>query len=145
MLPRGIYIQNKNVYTLHFRPPDYLSLEARQATMDEYQKRLSCLQKRVAYDVIINNYDFLVGCVDAVRIFPCLVSSRLVEPDFRQFLDGERTDKDKMMALLTELTRRPEGTWFDRFTNALSKFPQYHTVADVLLTGNPKSNCPGVK
>ena len=103
--------------------------------MDEDQKRLSRLQKTVAYDVIINNYDYLVGCVNAVRIFPYLVSSRLVEPDFRQFLDNERTDKEKMMALLQELTRNPEGTWFDRFTNALSKLPHYETVADVLLRG----------
>lgn len=103
--------------------------------MDEDQKRFTRLQKSIAYDVIINNYDFLVGCVNAVRIFPYLVSNKLVEPDFRQFLDNERTDKEKMMALLQELIRSPEGTWFDRFTNALSKLPNYQTVADVLLRG----------
>ena len=46
------------------------------------------------------------------------------------------TDKDKMMALLRVLTKSTEDTWFDRFTNALSKVPQYENVADNLLEGD---------
>ena len=93
------------------------------------------LLKETAHDVIIENYDDLVGHIDAIRIFPKLVSSKLVEPDFRQRLDRKETDKDKMMALLQELTRCTEETWFDRFTNALSKVPRYVKIVDKLMKG----------
>ena len=107
--------------------------------MEEESKPVSSrIQKEAACDVIIKNYSFLVGHVDAIRIFPQLVSSRLVEPDFRQRLDCRQTDRDKMMALLHELIRCTEETWFDGFTNALSKVPQYRNVADTLLAGD----CP---
>ena len=104
----------------------------------EDRAKLVSFQKETAYDVIIKNYNYLVRHVDAIRIFPQLVSSRLVEPDFRQRLDCRQTDRDKMMALLHELIRCTEETWFDRFTNALSKVPQYENVADKLLKGD----CP---
>lgn len=92
-------------------------------------------QKETAYDVLIKNYSYLVGHVKAIRIFPHLVSSKLVEPDFRQRLDCKQTDKEKMMELLDELMQCTEETWFDGFTNALSKVPQYETVAATLLEG----------
>ena len=101
--------------------------------MDENREQLSVLQSRTACDVVIQKYDYLVEHVNAVRIFPHLVASGLVEQDFLQYLDGERTDKDKMMALLREVTKCPQESWFDRFTNALSKVPQYEEVASDLL------------
>ena len=103
----------------------------------------SRIQKETANDVIIRNYDYLVGHVDAIRIFPKLVPSRLVDPDFRQRLERKETDKDRMMALLQELTRCTEETWFDGFTNALSKVPQYVKVANDLLEGDLLRNSPG--
>ena len=103
--------------------------------MEEEQERVSHLQRGVANDVIIQNYDYIVGCVKAILIFPYLVSSRVVLQDFHQYLDGERTDKDKMMALLRELTRSPEETWFKEFIGALSKIPQYKPIVDHLLKG----------
>ena len=93
------------------------------------------IQKETAHDVIIENYDDLVGQVDAIRIFPQLVSSRLVEPDFLERLERKETSKVKTMALLHELTRCTEETWFDGFTNALSKVPQYVKIADKLMKG----------
>lgn len=103
--------------------------------MEEECEMVSRLQRGVANDVIIKNYHYIVGCVNAILIFPYLVSSRMVQHDFRQYLDGERTDKDKMMALLRELTRSPQETWFKEFIGALSRFPQYETVVDHLLKG----------
>ena len=41
-----------------------------------------------------------------------------------------------MMALLQALTRCTEETWFDSFTNALSRVPQYENVAGALLEGD---------
>ena len=107
--------------------------------MDKERERLSRLQKGAANEVILNNYDYLVDCVNPIYIFPYLVPTRLVDQDFRQYLDHERTDKDKMMALLRRLTRSPEGAWFDGFTNALSKVPQYQIVAERLMEGNELS------
>ena len=106
--------------------------------MDKERERLSRLglQKGAANEVILNNYDYLVEHVNPIHIFPYLVPSRLVDQDFRQYLDHERTDKDKMMALLRRLTRSPEGAWFDGFTNALSRIPQYEIVAERLMEGN---------
>ena len=104
--------------------------------MDKERERLSRLQKGAANEVILNNYDYLVDCVNPIHIFPYLVPTRLVDQDFRQCLDHERTDKDKMMALLRRLTRSPERAWFDGFTNALSKVPQYQIVAERLMEGN---------
>ena len=104
--------------------------------MEEEQERVSHLQRGVANDVIIQNYDYIVGCVNAILIFPYLVSSRVVAQDFRQYLDGERTDKDKMMALLRELNRSPQETCFKEFIGALSKIPQYKTIVDHLLKGD---------
>ena len=95
----------------------------------------SQLQSETARDVIINNYEYLVRHVDAIRIFPDLVSSGLVHQDFLQRLERKVTDNDKMMALLQQLTKSTEGTWFDIFVNALSKVPQYEIVADKLLEG----------
>ena len=94
------------------------------------------IQKETAYKIVIKNYAYLVGHIDAIRIFPHLVTSRLVEQDFRQRLDCKQTDKAKMMALLLELTRSTEKTWFDGFTNALSKVPQYEKVANSLMKGD---------
>ena len=65
--------------------------------MDEEQERISRLQQGAANDVIILNYDYIVGCVNAILIFPYLISSRVVQQEFRQYLDGERTDKGKMI------------------------------------------------
>ena len=93
------------------------------AAMEE-EKRVSRLQKKTAYDVVIRNYEYLVRHVDAIRILPHLVVSKLVEPNFSQYLSHERTDKDKMMALLRELLRSPMEGWFRDFSGALSKFPQ---------------------
>ena len=56
-------------------------------------------------------------------------------------LDGERTDKGKMMALLLELTRSPEETWFKEFIGALSKIPHYKTVVDHLLKSKMPIAC----
>ena len=103
--------------------------------MEEEPKWVLTLQGSVANDVIIKNYHYIVGCVNAILIFPYLVSSRVVQQDFRQYLDGEQTDKDKMMALLRELTRCPLETWFQEFIGALSKILQYKTVVEHLLTG----------
>ena len=97
------------------------------------RRRLLALPNNTACDVVKRQYDYLVGHVSAMRIFPYLVSSGLVDQDFRQYLEGERTDRDKMMALLQELTRSPTETWFDRFTNALSKVSQYEVIAGELL------------
>ena len=110
--------------------------------MEEEKRRLSRLQRIVANDVVIQRYDFLVGCVDAIRIFPYLVASRVVQQEYRQYLDGERTDKDKMMALLRELTRSPLENWFNEFIGALSQISQYHAVAEILVEG---SQLKGVK
>ena len=105
--------------------------------MASHERQVSfCVQEEAAYDVIIKNYSYLVGHVKAIRIFPQLVSNRLVEPDFRQYLECKQTDKEKMMELLDQLTKCTEETWFDGFTNALSKVPQYETVADTLLRGD---------
>ena len=101
--------------------------------MDKDREELSLLQNRTACDVVVQKYDYLVEHVNAVRIFPHLVSSGLVDQDFLQYLNGERTDKDKMMALLREVTKCPKESWFDRFTNALSKVPQYEVIASGLL------------
>ena len=103
--------------------------------MEEDQEIVTRLQRDTANDVIIQNYDYLVGCVNAVAIFPYLVSSGLVDQDFRQRLDGERTEKDKMMALLRELTRSPLECWFKEFIGALSKISQYKIVSENLQKG----------
>ena len=103
--------------------------------MEEESTIVARLQKKTAYDVVIQRYDYLVKHVDAIGILPYLVSSKLVEPDFGQFLEGERTDKGKMMALLGKLIRNPMEGWFTEFIGALSKFPQYKTVVDCLLEG----------
>ena len=103
--------------------------------MEEESRLLSRLQNRTAVDVITQRYDYLVRHVNAIRILPHLVSSRLVEPYFSEYLDHERTDKGKMMALLQELLRSPMEGWFKEFVSALSRFPQYQTVVDTLLAG----------
>ena len=105
--------------------------------MEEKSKLVSSrIQKDTAYKVIIKNYTYLVEHVDAIRIFPHLVTSKLVEQDFRQRLEHKVTEKEKMMALLQALTRCTEETWFDSFTNALSRVPQYEKVAGALLEGD---------
>ena len=86
-------------------------------------------------NVILQNYSYLVGCVNAVLIFPYLVQSGLVNQDFRQYLEAERTDKDRMMTLLRELTKSPMDSWFKDFIGALSKISQYNPVVDNLLKG----------
>ena len=103
--------------------------------MEEEHEWVLSLQRSVSNDVIIKNYHYIVGCVNAILIFPYMVSSRVVQQDFRQYLDGERTDKDKMVALLRELTRCPLETWFQEFIGALSKILQYETVVEHLLKG----------
>ena len=103
--------------------------------MEEELKRVSRLQKKAGHDVVIQRYDYLVKHVKAIHILPHLVSSRLVEPDFHQYLDGERTERNKMMVLLRELLSSPMEDWFRDFIGALSKYPPYQTVVDVLLTG----------
>ena len=108
--------------------------------MADEAKLVSRLQKKTAHDVVIRRYDYLVRHIDAIRILPYLVSSELVEPDFSQYLERERTDKDKMMALLRELLRSPMEGWFRDFIGALSKFPQYQVVWDTLLTGNRETH-----
>jgi len=105
--------------------------------MEEKSKLVSSrIQKETAYKVIIKNYAYLVGHIDAICIFPQLVASKLVEHDFRQRLEHKETDTEKMMALLQALTRCTEETWFDGFTNALSRVPQYEVVAGTLLEGD---------
>ena len=104
--------------------------------MEEESKLVSRLQKEAARCVVIKQHGHLVGHVNAVRIFPHLVSSQVFEPDFRQELDYERTDKDKMMLLLRELLRNPMEGWFKEFVGALSKFPQYQSIVDSLLEGS---------
>ena len=37
------------------------------------------------------------------------------------------------MALLLELTRNPEETWFKEFIGALSKIPHYSTMVNHIL------------
>ena len=106
------------------------------AIMEEESKLVSRLQKEVARCVVIKQHSHLVGHVNAIRIFPHLVSSQVFEPDFRQELDYERTDKDKMMLLLRELIRNPMEGWFKEFVGALSKFPHYQSVVDSLLEGS---------
>ena len=96
----------------------------------------SRILKETADEVFINNYPYLVEHLDAIRLFPHLVASRLVEQDFWQRLERKETEKEKMMALLQALTRCTEETWFDSFTNALSKVPQYEKVAGTLLEGD---------
>ena len=104
-------------------------------TMEEELKLVSRLQKKAAYDVVIQRYEYLVKHVKTIHILPHLVSTKLVEPDFHQYLDGERTERDKMMVLLRELLSSPKESWFRDFIAALSKYPPYQTVVDVLLTG----------
>ena len=101
----------------------------------EELKLVSHLHKKAAHDVVIQRYDYLVKHVKTIHILPHLVSSKLFEPDFHQYLDGERTERDKMMALLRELLSSPMEDWFKYFIHALSEFPPYKTVVDVLLTG----------
>ena len=96
----------------------------------------SRIQKETAYKVIIKNYAYLVEHVDAIRIFPQLVASKLVEQGFLQRLERKETDTEKTMALIQVLTRCTEETWFDSFTNALSRVPQYEKVAGALLEGD---------
>ena len=103
--------------------------------MEEELKLVSRLQKKAAYDVVIQRYEYLVKHVKTIHILPHLVSTELVEPDFHQYLDGERTERDKMMALLRELLSSPKESWFRDFIAALSRYPPYQTVVDVLLTG----------
>lgn len=103
--------------------------------MEEEQETVARLQRDAADDVILQNYSYLVGCVNAILIFPYLVESRMVNQDFRQHLEGERTDKDKMMVLLRELTRSPMDDWFKEFIGALSKISQYKPVVRNLLKG----------
>ena len=107
--------------------------------MEEESKLVSRLQKKTACDVVIQRYDYLVRHVNATRILPHLVASKLVEPDFSEYLDHERTEKDKMMAVLRELLRSPMEGWFKDFIGALSKLPQYKIVVDTLLTGKYSS------
>ena len=103
--------------------------------MEEELKLVSRLQKKAAHDVVIQRYDDLVKHVKTTHILPHLVASKLVEPDFYQYLDGERTERNKMMVLLRELLRSPMESWFRDFIGALSKYPPYQTVVDALLTG----------
>ena len=103
--------------------------------MEEEQQRVARLQRKVADDVVIEKYDFLVKHIDAVRLLPYLVSSKVVQHDFGEYLDGERTVKNKMMALLRELMRSPMDDWFKEFVGALSKVPQYQAVAAELVEG----------
>ena len=121
----------KSKGTFPWEPPS-----AVHRAMEEEQRRVSRLQRSIASDVVIQNYDFLVGCVDAIRIFPYLVRSKVVQQDYRQHLEGERTDKDKMMALLRELTRSPMENWFNEFIGALSQIPQYQAVVGILVEGS---------
>ena len=103
--------------------------------MEEELKLVSRLQKKAAHDVVIHQYDYLVKHVKAIRILPHLVSSKLVEPDFQEYLDGERSERNKMMVVLRELLSSPMESWFRDFIGALSKYSPYQTVVDVLLTG----------
>ena len=103
--------------------------------MEEELKLVSRLQKKAAHDVVIQRYDYLVKHVKAIHMLPHLVSSKLVEPEFQEYLDGERTERNKMMALLRELLSSPMEDWFKYFIHALSKYSPYQTVVDVLLTG----------
>ena len=103
--------------------------------MEEELKLVSCLQKKAAHDVVIQRYEYLVKHVKTIHILPHLVSSNLVEPDFHEYLEGERTERDKMMAMLRELLSSPMENWFRDFIGALSKYPPYQTVVDDLLTG----------
>ena len=107
--------------------------------MEQELKLISRLQKKAKYDIVIQRYDYLVKHVKAIHILPHLVSSKLVEPDFHQYLDGERTERDKMMVLLRELFSSPQSWFRSGFIGALSKYPQYQTIADVLLTGESHS------
>ena len=111
--------------------------------MEEEAKFVSRLQEKTTYDVVIRRYDYLVRHVNAIRILPHLVSSELVEPDFSQYLEHERTDKDKMATLLRELLRIPMEGWFKYFIGALSRFQQYEIVIDTLLAGNGKRHTHG--
>ncbi len=103
--------------------------------MEEELKLISRLQKKAAHDVVIQQYDDLVKHVKAIHILPHLVSSKLVEPDFHQYLDGERTERDKMMVLLRQLLSSPMESWFRDFIGALSKYSSYQTVVDIFLKG----------
>ena len=103
--------------------------------MEEEPKLVSRLQKKAAHDVVIQRYDYLVKHVKTTHILPHLVASKLVEPDFHQYLDGERTERDKMMVLLRELLSSPMEDWFKYFIGALSKYPPYQTVVEDLLMG----------
>ena len=103
--------------------------------MEGDPKLVSRLQNKTACDVVIQRYDYLVRHVNATRILPHLVASKLVEPDFSEYLGHERTEKAKMMAVLRELLRSPMEGWFKDFIGALSKFPQYQIVVDTLLAG----------
>ena len=103
--------------------------------MEEELKLISRIQKKAAYDAVIQRYDDLVKHVKTIHILPHLVSSKLVEPDFLQYLDDERTERDKMMVLLRQLLSSPMESWFRDFIGALSKYSPYQTVVDVLLTG----------
>ena len=101
--------------------------------MEEELKLVSRLQKKAAHDAVIQRYDYLVKHVKTIHILPHLVSSKLAEPDFHQYLDGERTERNKKMALLRELLSSPMEDWFRDFIGALSKYPPCQTVVDILL------------
>ena len=103
--------------------------------MEEELKLVSRLQKKAKHDVVIQRYDYLVKHVKTIHILPHLVASKLVDPDFYQCLEHERTEREKMMVVLRELLSSPMETWFGDFIGALSKFSPYQTVVDLLLTG----------
>ena len=108
---------------------------ARAMAMAEELKLVSRLQKMAAHGAVIEQYGNLVEHVKTTYILPHLVSTKLVESDFHQYLDGEPTERHKMMVLLPELLSSPMESWFRDFIGALSKYPPYQTVVDVLLTG----------
>ena len=103
--------------------------------MEEESKRVSPLQKKAAHEVVIQRYDYLVKHIKPFLILPKLVASKLIVPDFKDYLDGERTEMKKMMAVLQELLRNPMEDWFEYFIDALSEYRQYQTVVDTLRKG----------
>ena len=99
-------------------------------------------EKNSAILSVFKHYDRLSSSLSTSVILPYLQEHRLVPLpserdgiDFYRSLAGEETEKRKAMALLTKVMECPKETWFDEFTNILSRIPDYKSIAEDLHAG----------
>ena len=99
-------------------------------------------EKNSAILSVFKHYDRLSSSLNISVILPYLQEHRLVPLpserdgiDFYRSLAGEKTEKRKAMALLTKVMECPKETWFDEFTNILSRIPDYKNIAEDLHAG----------